>query len=73
MQPSSAAQAVVLNITEQGIAWSSDVKKKFGMQNTTNFNIDHSTRGGATVVGVARASAVPRCRSQQNTSLAIGA
>ena len=59
MQANSTVQAVVVAvpIAEDGIAWKSDVKKKFGSQNVTKFNMDHNTRGGGTVVGAAETHA----------------
>ena len=42
---------------ESGIAWSSDIKKKFGSQLPSNFNSEEfaSNRGGATINGEAAA------------------
>lgn len=63
MQASDSALAVVVPIAEDGIAWSSDVKKKFSAQNVTNFNMDADTRGGGTIVGVGVTHAMPlNCR-----------
>ena len=53
MQHSSTSQAVVVPITETGIAWSSDVSKKFSSHNATGFNVDPSKRGGGTINGSA--------------------
>ena len=52
MRTSSTAQAVTLPIRESGIAWKSDVDKKFSEYNVTHFNDDHDTRGGGTITGV---------------------
>ena len=42
---------------ETGIAWSSDIKKKFGSQLPSNFNTEEyaSNRGGSTISGEAAA------------------
>ena len=40
---------------ESGIAWSSDIRRKFGSQQPSNFNLEEyaSNRGGATINGEA--------------------
>lgn len=57
MQESRTGQAVRVPIAEDGIAWSSDVKKKFAARNVTNFNVDPDNRGGGTIVGAGSAHA----------------
>lgn len=52
MRTSSTAQVVTLPIRESGIAWKSDVDKKFSENNVTHFNDDRDTRGGGTITGV---------------------
>ena len=50
MRTSKAAQPVALPVLENGIAWKSDVEKKFSGENVTHFN-DDDTRGGGTITG----------------------
>lgn len=51
VQMSTAEPATSLTIDEKGIAWKSDVSKKFGDQHVPNFNVNPATRGGGTVTG----------------------
>ena len=51
VQASTTAPVTALTIDETGIAWQSDVKKKFGDQQVANFNDVPAVRGGGTVTG----------------------
>ena len=51
MQTSTLMPAIAMVVNETGIAWSSDVSKKFGDDQIVNFNVQPGTRGGGTVTG----------------------
>ena len=51
VQASTTSPATALAIDETGIAWQSDIKKKFGDQQVANFNVVPAVRGGGTVTG----------------------
>ena len=51
VQTSTTGPARSLTIDEKGIAWKSDVSKKFGDQKIANFNVNPSARGGGTATG----------------------
>ena len=56
VQMGTTAPATALTIDETGIAWQSDIKKKFGDQQVANFNDVPALRGGGTVTGDGRNS-----------------
>lgn len=53
--PGSSGAQLPLPVDESGIAWSSDIRRKFGSQLPSNFNLEEyaSNRGGATINGEA--------------------
>ena len=51
VQTSTAGPATSVMIDETGIAWKSDIRKKYGDQQVANFNVVPATRGGGTVTG----------------------
>ncbi|KAK9806926.1 hypothetical protein WJX72_007738 [[Myrmecia] bisecta] len=47
----TGSSSVALPVNETGIAWATDISKKFGPYNTSNFNSDPAFRGGGAILG----------------------
>ena len=64
-------------MNETGIAWSSDINKKFSDNTVANFNMQTATRGGSAVTGARSFAAGPAStvlmasRVSDNTELCI--